>query len=223
MSATIRSRCQLVPFRRLSEPAVRAHLGEVAPALGEDEAAALARLAAGRLDRLERLLDPDAAARRDALIDVARSVYADEAFDPTAAAATLSEALKGRGAAARARAEEQLADRELSKRDLDQHLRRVQRGAEREELLASMEELGSRYRDLVAAAVGATGALAHRDRRELLVADAVPERLRGAEQAAELVRETWRLLVEFNANVPLALEALFVQLRDAFVAVPTPA
>ena len=56
---TIRSRCQLVPFRRLSEQAVRAFLAERAPGLSETEARALARVAGGRLDRAERLLDPE--------------------------------------------------------------------------------------------------------------------------------------------------------------------
>jgi DNA polymerase III subunit delta' len=222
ISPTLRSRCQLVPFRRLSEPAVRAHLRRLAPALDEGEAAALARLAAGRLDRAERLLDPEATVRRERLIEVARAVYADEAFDPSAAAGTVADALKERGLAAKARAEEELAGRELTKRDAEQHERRVQRGAEREELLASLEELATWYRDLVAAAVGATAALAHRDRADVLAADATPERVAAAEDAAEIVRETWRLLVEFNANVPLALEALFVRLRDAFVGVSLP-
>ena len=62
---TIRSRCQLVPFRRLSERAVREELEQRAPGLDEDEVTALARVAAGRLDRAERLLDPSAAKRRD--------------------------------------------------------------------------------------------------------------------------------------------------------------
>src|ERR1041384_8388853 len=48
---TILSRCQLVPFRRLSEAAVRADLLERAPGLDEEELAAAARLAQGRLDR----------------------------------------------------------------------------------------------------------------------------------------------------------------------------
>src|SRR5438445_8657681 len=82
---TIRSRCQLVPFRRLSERAVRAAIEARAPGLGPEEATALARVAAGRLDRAERLLDPDAARRRGALLDVARSVYADPEFDAAAA------------------------------------------------------------------------------------------------------------------------------------------
>src|SRR5438445_6787209 len=55
---TIRSRCQLVAFRRLSERAVRAAVDARAPELDEERRIALARVAAGRLDRLERLLDP---------------------------------------------------------------------------------------------------------------------------------------------------------------------
>jgi DNA polymerase-3 subunit delta' len=217
ISPTLRSRCQLVPFRRLSEPAVRRHLLARAPELGESEADALARLAAGRLDRAERLLDPDAASRRETLISLARAVYLDERFDPTAAAAQLSEAIRERGEGAKARAEEEVAGLDLTKRDAEQHVRRIQRGAEREELLASLEELATWYRDLLAASVGATTALAHRDRAAELAADASPERIPAAEEAAEAVRETWRLLAEFNGNVPLAVEALFVRLRDAFV------
>jgi DNA polymerase-3 subunit delta' len=222
ISPTLRSRCQAVPFRRLSEPAVRAHLQRLAPALGAEEAAALARLAAGRLDRAERLLDPEATARRTTLIGLARAVYLDEAFDPSAAATTLNDALRERGLAAKALAEEEIAGRDLTKRDAEQHVRRVQRGAEREELLASLEELATWYRDLLAASVGADGALAHRDRAADLAVDASPERIAPAAAAAEAVRGTWRLLVEFNGNIPLALEALFVELCDAFSAVAAP-
>ncbi len=55
---TIRSRCQLVPFRRLSEPAVRQAIQEHAPDLGEEEVTTLARVAGGRLGRALQLLDP---------------------------------------------------------------------------------------------------------------------------------------------------------------------
>src|SRR6185503_3284429 len=72
---TIRSRCQLVPFRRLSEKSVRELVDARAPHLSEDEKTSLARVAGGRLDRMERLLDPAAVARRDALIDCARGAY----------------------------------------------------------------------------------------------------------------------------------------------------
>src|SRR5947207_1370073 len=79
---TIRSRCQLVPFRRLSERAVRKEIARRAPGLDDEELTTLARLAAGRLDRAARLLDPAAAEGRAALLDVARSVYRDPGFEP---------------------------------------------------------------------------------------------------------------------------------------------
>ena len=83
-------------------------------------------------------------------------------------------------------------------------------------LLASLEELASWYRDLVAAAAGAEKALVHVDLAEELSEDGTLERLEGAERAAELVRETWRRFEEFQLSPALALEALFVQLRRAF-------
>jgi hypothetical protein len=92
-------------------------------------------------------------------------------------------------------------------------VRRAVRGAEREELLASLEELALWYRDLVVAGAGAEAAVVHADRLQELVEDAVPERMPGAEHAAELVRETWRAMEEFNVNALLTLEALFIRLR----------
>src|SRR5256885_9413311 len=55
---TLRSRCQLIPFSRLSERAMRELVDARAPHLDDAGRATLARVAAGRLDRLERLLDP---------------------------------------------------------------------------------------------------------------------------------------------------------------------
>src|SRR6185295_13721799 len=77
ITETIRSRCQLVPFRRLSEKAMREVVDARAPGLDPDEAASLARLASGRLDRAARLLDPESSRRREALREVARSVYTE--------------------------------------------------------------------------------------------------------------------------------------------------
>jgi DNA polymerase III subunit delta' len=210
---TIRSRCQLVPFRRLSERAVREEIAGRAPGLGSEEVTALARVAAGRLDRAARLLDPQAAARRAALLGIARSVYADPEFEPSSAAARLLEGVRERGSEAKAEAERDLGRLELTAREADQRLRRAQRGAERDELLASLEELASWYRDLVAVAVGAERAVVHYDRLGELVEDGTPDRLVGAERACELVRETWRAFEEFNLSAGLALEALFVRLR----------
>jgi DNA polymerase III subunit delta' len=216
LPATIRSRCQLVPFRRLSERAVREHLAERAPGLDEATRTALARVAAGRLDRAERLIDPAAVTRRDELLRVARAVYSDPDFEPADAAATLLESARARGAKAKDLAENKLEGLDLAARDAEQRLRRVQRGAEREELLASLEELASWYRDLVVVDAGAESAAVHADRLELLREDASRERGLDAEVAAGLVRAVWRSLEEFNLGPALALEALFVQLRRVF-------
>jgi DNA polymerase-3 subunit delta' len=210
---TIRSRCQLVPFRRLSERAVREEIAARAPELAPERQTALARVAAGRLDRAARLLDESAATRRETLLEVARSVYLDPGFEPADAADTLMEGIAERGAEARQLAEAQLHLLDLSEREAEQRLRRAQRGAEREELLAALEELAAWYRDLVVVAAGAEPAVIHYDRLAELGADANRERMLGAERACEHVRETWRAFEEFQLNAGLALEALFVRLR----------
>jgi DNA polymerase-3 subunit delta' len=209
---TIRSRCQAIPFRRLSDAAVRADLSERAPELAEPELSAIARLAAGRLDRAERLIDPDSRRRRDALLEVARSVYAD-LFDPAEAARTLIDGMRERGLAAREKEEAFVETLDLPTREAEQRVRRAQRRAERDELLASLEELAWWYRDLIAVAAGADGAAVHSDRLEQLREDATIERIPGAEAACEVVRATWRSFEEFNIAPQLALEGLFVQLR----------
>ena len=222
---TIRSRCQLVPFRRLSERAVREHLAAHAPALAPEEATALARVASGRLDRAERLVDPAAAARRDSLLELARAVYAAPDFEASEAARALLGAARECGAAAREREEAELGGSELPEREAEQRVRRAERGAEREELLDSLDELAAWYRDLVVVAAGAERAVVHFDRLEELRGDATAERVPGAESAAELVREAWRTFEEFNVAPQLFLEALFIRLRRELVgpAVAAPA
>lgn len=214
---TIRSRCQPVPFRRLSERAVREAIAARAPELPPERAKAIARVAAGRLDRAERLLDEAAAERRAGLLELARRVYADADFDPSEAAGAVVEASRARAREARERMEADLAGLDLPEREAEQRVRRAARGAEREEILASLEELSAWYRDLVAVAAGADGAIAHFDHAGELAEDASVERLEGAARAAELVREAWRTFEEFNVNPPLALEALFIELRRALV------
>ena len=83
LSPTIRSRCQHVSFRRLSQRAVKAYLSSRG-AEGE-RLEALARVAGGRLDHADRLLDAEAGKRRGILLELARSVYLDSAFDPSVA------------------------------------------------------------------------------------------------------------------------------------------
>jgi DNA polymerase III subunit delta' len=220
---TIRSRCQLVPFTRLSERAIREEIAARAPGLEPSEAASFARLAAGRLDRAQRLLDPDSVQRREVLLEVARSVYTDPDFEPGDAAQKILDGARERAAEAKRQAEEELETLDLPTREAEQRVRRAARGAERDELLAALEELASWYRDLVVVAVGAERAVAHADRIAVLAEDATTDRLAGAERACEIVRETWRAFEEFNLSPPLALEALFVRLRRELGALPAPA
>ena len=101
-------------------------------------------------------------------------------------------------------------------------VKRAQRRAERAELLASLDELAWWYRDLIAVAVGAEGAVVHSDRLERLAEDASRERIPAAEAACEHVRETWRAFEEFNIAPQLALDALFVRLRGELGGVAAP-
>jgi DNA polymerase-3 subunit delta' len=215
---TIRSRCQLVPFRRLSERAVREAIAERAPELAQEQVTTLARIAAGRLDRAGRLLDPAAARRRETLLAVARNVYLDPGFDANEGAALLLEGIGERGAEAKEQEEERVSGLELPTREAEQRVRRAQRGAERDELLAVLEELESWYRDLVVLAAGAESAVVHVDRLAELRADATRERLQAAERACELVRAAWRDAEELQLSTPLALEALLIRLRRELAA-----
>jgi DNA polymerase-3 subunit delta' len=186
------------------------------PGLEEDEANALARVAGGRLDRARRLLDPASRERRAALIAAARSVYGNGDFDPGAGADVILGAATARGAEAKEREEALIEGLDLPAREGEQRVRRAQRGAEREELLASLDELAAWYRDLLAVGAGAERVVLHADRLADLRADANARVDVGSERAVELVRDAWRVAEEFNVNAPLWLEALFVRLRRSF-------
>src|SRR5438067_4627460 len=184
---TIRSRCQPIPFRRLSEKTVRAAIEAQAPDLPADEATAIARVAAGRLDRAALLLNDEASTRRAARLELARMVYRAPEFDAAAAAEVVVAGSRARAREAREAAERELSGLELTERESEQRLRRAARGAEREELLAALEELAAWYRDLVAFSAGADVAV-HCDHAAELREDAAVEVLPAAEEAAELAR-----------------------------------
>jgi DNA polymerase-3 subunit delta' len=219
---TVPSRCQLVPFRRLSEKTVREDVASRAPGLSEEEQTALARVAAGRLDRVDRMLDPQAAKRREALLGVARSVYDDPAFDPASAAGVLMGMAADRAGEAKAAALEENEQIDLPAKEAEQRVRRAGRGAEREELLLCLEELAAWYRALVVVGLGAEKAAVHVDRLDQLREDGVRERVPGAEAAAEAVRGTWRLFEEYQLQAGLMLEALFVKLRRELAGAAVP-
>ncbi len=213
LAETIRSRCQLVPFRRLSEKTILAEVALRAPGLSDPEQTALARVAGGRLDRVDRMLDPQAAKRREALLEVARSVYDDPEFDPSAAAGVLMCIAADRAGEAKTAALEENEHLDLPAKEAEQRMRRAGRGAEREELLLCLDELAAWYRDLVVVGLGAETAAVHVDRMDQLLEDGVRDRVPGAEAAAEAVRGTWRLFEEYQLQAGLMLEALFVRLR----------
>ena len=212
---TILSRCQLVPFRRLSERAVREWFAAQAPEKSDEEVRVLSRASGGRLDRARRLLDPDASEHRSELIEAARSVYLAPGFDPGAAAGVLLAAAAERGEEAREREQALVDTLDLPARDADQRVRRAYRGAERDELLAGLEGLEAWYRDLVMVGAGADEAAVHADRLDQLREDIAAGAHEGAPGAAEAVREAWRAFEEFNLNPSLAFEALFVRIRRA--------
>jgi DNA polymerase-3 subunit delta' len=212
---TIRSRCQLVPFRRLSRQAVERWIAGRAPDLSEDEAAVLARVAGGRLDRAARLLDADARVRRAELLRVARAAYLEHEFDSVAAAAVVLESTRAHGEAARAREQELVDGLDLPAREAEQRVKRAEFGAEKEELLASLEDLAAWYRDLLIVSAGSDTPVVHADHLDDLRGDADGRGV-AAEEAAGIVREAWRAAQEFNLNAALLLEALFIRVRRAF-------
>jgi DNA polymerase-3 subunit delta' len=207
---TIRSRCQTVPFRRLSRLTVEQHLAALRPELDPPALAAASRLAAGRLDRAARLLDAAAAERRTELLELARSVYSDEGFDPGAAARTVVESARKAGEAAASAASDE--NSEGTAREREQRAKRIARGAEREEILDSLELLAGWYRDLLAASIGAGSVALNADRASELEEDGARVPAAAAEQAVEAVLETQRSF-ELNVSPALALEALFIRLR----------
>ena len=82
--------------------------------------------------------------RRDALIATARSVYLDPDDAPGAAAAVLLDAAAAKGEEARDREQALVDTLDLPARDSEQRVRRAQRGAERDALLAGLERTKAR-------------------------------------------------------------------------------
>ena len=147
---------------------------------------------------------------------MAAVVYLDPEFDAAEGAAAILAGIEERGDGGDARRpRRRWPSLELTAREAEQRLRRAQRGAERDELLAALEELDAWYRDLVVAAVGADDAVVHFDRLAELRSDASQERMPAAELACELVRQAWREAEELQLSMPLAVEALLLRLRRA--------
>ena len=220
---TIRSRCQLVPFRRLSERAIRAEIDRRAPGLAPEQATAFARVAAGRLDRVERLLDPEAARRREELLSLARAVYTRPRLRPR------------RRRAGRARARGRARRRGEGRRRAGARGPRAARPRGR--AVRQARRAWRRARGDPARARGARRLVprpGRRRRRRRARGDPLrpPRRAdRGRRGRAAARRRgapprrcarAWRAFEEFNVSPPLALEALFVRLRRALAGLRRP-
>ena len=187
---TIRSRCQLVPFTRLSERAIRdgdrragagarrrrsaprSHGSRAGGSTGWSGCSTRTRPRGAR--RCSSRRGPSTASRRSSRPTRPRRC---------------SRRARQRGAEARELEEVKVQGLELPAREAEQRVRRAQRGAEREELLAQLEELAAWYRDLVV--VGGRGRGGGDPRRPARGAPARTRRasaLLGAERAAEAVR-----------------------------------
>jgi DNA polymerase-3 subunit delta' len=215
---TIRSRCQTVAFRPLSESFVADNL----PGEGvEDGRARLAaRLAGGNLGRARRVAtDPQGLVFRDVALEALEDAGRGPAGALDAAERLLSAAGEYRKRLA-ARLEEELApflDPETGRpvdqyrgtlRRMEQRHRRQERRAEREFLDAALLALASWFRDALLVSAGGDSAWAMNLDRE--PATAPPADAARAVQVLEEARAA--LADETNLNARLVLEEAFLQL-----------
>lgn len=211
---TVRSRCRAVPFARLSPEAIELRLEAGAdPA----ERRAAARLCGGDAGRARFLLEPEGAALRVAVEELACSARAANLTG--APWTTLAKAAEQAGelAAAELRAlagaaEEQAAERSgpaarKRARDAEESARRASRRARTAALDLGLALLGAWFRDLAAVGDGAADLALNSDRVDELRREAEGLDPRRARRAAELVMETRRRL-QVNVSEQLALEAL---------------
>ena len=162
---TIRSRCQLVPFRRLSRGGGRgvAHRPPAGPRgrPGRDARAGRRRPPRPRRPaaRRRRARAARRAARRRARRVSRRGVPSERRGGRRARCGR-----RARGRGARARAAASIDGLELPAREAEQRVRRAGFGAEQDEILASLDDLGAWYRDLVLVGAGAEAAVVNADR-----------------------------------------------------------
>ena len=201
---TIRSRCQLVPFRRLSRRAVEEWLAGQAPDLDERPGggACASRRRPSRPRR--RLLDDAARAPRAALLTVARGAYLDEAFHPSdAAAVVLGGSRRAGGEGARAGAAGRRRARASDARGgAACHGGRA--SAPSRTRSSPRSTISPRGTATSSRPAGAEAAVVNADRLDDLRADVERGAAPDAEDAAALVRQAWREAEEFNLNPTLA-------------------
>lgn len=219
---TISSRCQVVEFRPVSDAVVAAYLGERC-GLGEAEAAALARLARGSVERAVRLADDARGAQRRARFTKLAAAIA--ARDRDAAHAFVEEVSAGEQAAAEQVATAVAAQTEELERtisDAQERAWRVKRIEERGKrdkarvtrlvALDALDYLAAWLRDALVMSYGGEAAVWNVDRRDEL------EQARLArpdlyERMLEITQAT-RKNVLLNVDRKLALQAMFARFEE---------
>ena len=224
---TIVSRCQQVDFRPLSDQQVAAYLGE-RYGLDEIEAAALARLSGGAVERAERLAD-DARGpgrRGEYLRHAARAAGpargGSEGDPPAAFIGVLERQQAEIAKLLEAERDEQLAALALQfqdKRDLKRYQDRAVARAKREEARLrrvaaqdAVDLLGAWVRDLWVVACGASDVLWNCDRADELAGAAVATPEYYARLMAVVARTRKDLYL--NIDQKLALQALFARFEE---------
>jgi DNA polymerase-3 subunit delta' len=231
---TIASRCQPVDFAPLSPEVLEAELAtdgseaghadpesaqrREGPPATPEEIAAVARLAAGDLERARLLLGRRGReVRAEAERCVAAALEGEVASAPWKRLLERSQATGEDGEAATREVleEESKAGLKRTARDIGEESKRAGRRLRTEILDLGLELCADWLRDLAAIASGAEEVAFNRDRLDLLRTQAAaldPSRPR---QGAEMVQETRRSL-DLNVSEELALEALFFRLERLF-------
>jgi DNA polymerase-3 subunit delta' len=215
MLPTIRSRVTAIPFRRLSSEELAAHTGDPVAA----------RAAMGDVTRAERLAgDPESAERRRRYLGLARDCLIDPAFNPADAARMITEAASARSAQAQRQVEQEGAaqldgiedarQRKAIEKRIEERAKRTARRAQLEEVREAVDVVALWYRDLMAAGLGAEGAVINLDTAGELAQDAKRGSPVDAARAVAIVSEARRSL-ELNVQPALAVEAMFHRLRLA--------
>jgi DNA polymerase-3 subunit delta' len=216
---TITSRCQPVDFAPLSPEAIEASLTGDDP----DQLTAAARLSAGDLELAGLLLTDSGRELREIAFGIG-AVGSDSPeppprsaeADPTAPFRRLLKIAEKAGDEAESAAREALeAEKEAglkrSARDIADAAKRAGRRRRTELLDLGLSLAATWFRDLAAAAAGATEVVYNRDRLGQLQSQAAGLDPNRARKAAELVQDT-RSRLDLNVSEELALEALSFRL-----------
>jgi DNA polymerase III subunit delta' len=230
VSVTIRSRCRLVSLRTPSAAAI-AEVLQRRDGIDASTATWAASASGGHVGRAKRLAtDPEARSRREAVLNVPRSLAAD--FDVLAAASTLVTAAEDEAkiqTSARDDAERTELETALGKggtgkgvaaatrginaavRDLEKRQKSRATRTQRDSLDRALVDLAGFYRDVLAVSLGAAVPLTHPDRAADITAAASHGPVAALRRLEAVL--ACRQAIELNVKPRIAIEAMITILR----------